>query len=135
MTIIRRFFILSWFVILLTGCAPAPNNSNTTVSTLPSPSPTTSPSPATTETASNDVTLPLLDALLTDEKFVTRAKENVKLSDQQIDDLKRVSTAEVARLRESNAEDLDGNGTDAPARAAEQLRAAIGEEKARALTT
>jgi lipoprotein-anchoring transpeptidase ErfK/SrfK len=135
MTIIRRLFILSWFLILLAGCAPAPNNSNTTVSTQPSPSPTTSASPATTDTASVHITLPLLDALLTDEKFVARVKQNLKLSDQQIEELKRVSSSDVARLRETNAEDLDGNGTDAPARAKDQLRTTLGEEKARALTT
>ena len=136
MTIIRRLFILAWFVILLTtGCAPAPSNTNTTVSTQPSPSPSTSPSPATTETASsNDVTLPLLDALLTDEKFVARVKQNLKLSDQQIEDLKRVSGAAVARLRESNAEDLDNDGADAPQRASEQLRQTLGDEKAKQLT-
>src|SRR6185437_9339007 len=102
-----------------TGCAPAPSNSNVTVSTQPSPSPTAtaSPSPATTETATNEVTLPLLDALLTDDKFVARVKQNLKVSDQQIEELKRVSSSDVARLRETNAEDLDTDGTDAPARA------------------
>src|SRR5215470_18785698 len=102
MTIIRRLFILAWFVILLTtGCAPVPSNTNSIVSMQPSPSPTAtaSPSPATTDVAANDVTLPLLDALFTDEKFVTRVKQNVKLSDQQIEDLKRVSGEAVARLR------------------------------------
>ena len=136
MTIIRRLFILAWFVILLTtGCAPAPTNSNTTVSTQPSPSPTASPSPANTNetAASNDVTLPLLDALLTDEKFVARAKQNLKLSDQQIEDLKRVSGDAVARLRENNAEDTDTDGTGAPERATEQLRTTLGEDKARDL--
>jgi hypothetical protein len=136
MTIIRRLFILAWFVILLTtGCTPMPSNSNTTVSTQPTPAPSTAPSPANTETASNDVTLPLLDALLTDEKFVARVKQNLKLSDQQIEDLKRVSGAAVARLRENNAEDLDGNATDAPQRASEQLRQTLGDAKAKELTT
>lgn len=137
MTIIRRLFILAWLLIVLTtGCVQTPNNSNTTVSTQPSPSPSASPSPSpATATASNDVTLPLLDALLTDEKFVARAKQNLKLTDQQIDEIKHVSSAEVARLRESNAEDLDGNGTDAPQRAAEQLRTTLGDMKARELTT
>jgi lipoprotein-anchoring transpeptidase ErfK/SrfK len=135
MTIIRRFFILSWFVIVLTGCVSAPRNSNSTVSTQPSASPTASPSPVNTDTASVQVTLPLLDALLTDEKFVARAKQNLKLTDQQIDEIKRVSSADVTRLRETNAEDVDGNGTDAPKRAEEQLRSVLGEQKARELAT
>ena len=137
MTTIRRLFILSWFLILLTGCAPAPNNSNTTtVSTQPSPSPSASPSPATTaaDTGSVKITLPLLDALLTDEKFVARVKQNLKLSDQQLEELKRVSSADVARLRETNAEDQDDTATDAPARAEQQLRTTLGEDKARDLT-
>jgi len=135
MTVIRRLFILSWFLILLVGCTPAPNNSNTTVSTQPSPSPSASPSPspATTDTASVQVTLPLLDALLTDEKFVARAKQNLKLSDQQIDELKRVSGGAVAKLRESNAEDLDDNDGNPRERAEEQLRSVLGEQKARDL--
>ena len=136
MTIIRRLFILSWFLILLTGCAPAPNNSNTTtVSTQPSPSPSASPSPtSTTDTASVHITLPLLDALLTDEKFVARVKQNLKLSDQQIEELKRVSSSDVARLRETNAEDQDDTASDAPARAEQQLRTTLGADKARDLT-
>jgi len=133
MTIIRRLFVLAWFAILLTACAPAPSNSNSTVSSQPSPSPTASPSPANSDAASVQITLPLLDALLTDEKFATRVKQNLKLSDQQIEELKRVSSADVARLRESNAEDLDDSATDAPKRAEEQLRSTLGEEKAREL--
>lgn len=136
MTVIRRLFILSWFLILLTtGCAPAPTNSNTTVSNQPSPSPSASPSPATsTDTASVQITLPLLDALLTDDKFVARVKKDLKLNDHQIDELKNVSGSAVARLRESNAEDKDEDDTGAPARAEEQLRSVLGEEKARDLT-
>jgi len=139
MTIIRRLFILSWFLILLTSCAPAPSNSNTTVSqqTSPSPtaSPTSSPSPASSDTASVQVTLPLIDALLTDEKFVARAKQNLKLSDEQIESLKRVSSADVARLRESNAEDVDGSDGNPRDRAEQELRSVLGEQKARDLAS
>ncbi|HET6973579.1 MAG TPA: L,D-transpeptidase [Pyrinomonadaceae bacterium] len=137
MTLIRRLFILAWFLIVLTtGCAPAPqSNSNSTVSTQPSPSPSASPSPAITiaDTASVQITLPLLDALLTDDKFVARVKKDLKLNDQQIEELKNVSGSAVARLRESNAEDLDGDEPAAPARAEDQLRSVLGEEKARDL--
>jgi len=134
MTVIRRLFILAWFVIMLTtGCAPAPTNSNTTVSTQPSASPTasTSPSPATTETASVDVTLPLLDALLTDDKFVARLKKDVKLSDQQIESIKTASSSAIAKLRETNAEDSEDSEGNPRERAAEELRTIVGEEKAK----
>jgi lipoprotein-anchoring transpeptidase ErfK/SrfK len=88
----------------------------------------------TADTASVKITLPLLDALLTDDKFVARVKQNLKLSDQQLEELKRASSAEVARLRESNTEDQDDTATDAPARAEQQLRTTLGEDKARDLT-
>ena len=133
MTIIRRLFILSWFIILLTGCAPAPSNSNTTVSTQPSPSPTTSPSPspATTETASVEVTLPLLDALLTDEKFVARLKQDAKVSDQQIESIKSAAGSAITRLRETNAEESEDSEGNPRERAATELRSILGEEKAK----
>jgi L,D-transpeptidase ErfK/SrfK len=132
MTRFRELLILTFIAGVLTSCAPAPGNSNTSVVQV-TPSPSASPSPANTETASVQITLPLLDALLADEKFVARVKQNLKLSDEQVDSLKRVSGAETARLRETNAEDLDGNGTDAPKRAEEQLRSVIGDQKAREL--
>ena len=135
MYLIQRFLILTAVVCLLAGCAPAPNNSNT-VSVNPTPSPSASASPAKSETASVPLTLPLLDALLSDEKFVGQLKSNLKLTDDQITALKRASSAEIDRLRETNAEDVDGNSaTDARTRAAEQLRTILGEEKSRELTS
>src|ERR1041385_1425717 len=125
MTKIRQLFILAFVACLVTSCAPAPSNSNTVVvqaTPSPSASPSVSPSPATTETASVQITLPLLDALLADNKFVARLKKDAKLSDEQIDSIKKASSSAVVQLRESNAEDLDGNNTDARQRAAEQLR-------------
>ena len=135
MTIIRRLFILSWFLILLASCTPGPSNTNTAISQAspsasPSPSATVSPSPATTDTASVHVTLPLLDALLTDDKFVARMKQTVKLSDEQVESLKKASGGAVTRLREANAEEgegMDGNPRD---RAEQELRSILGEQKA-----
>jgi lipoprotein-anchoring transpeptidase ErfK/SrfK len=79
--------------------------------------------------------LPLLDALLTDEKFVARAKQNLKLSDEQIESLKRISSEQVARLREANAEDVDGTEGNPRKRAEQELRTVLGEQKARDLAT
>jgi len=79
------------------------------------------------------VTLPLLDALLADEKFVARVKQNLKLSDEQIDSLKRASSADIARLRDANAEETDSNGADPRVQADEQLRSILGAEKGKEL--
>lgn len=132
-----RFLILTAVSCLLAACAPAGNNSNTvSVNATPSPSASASPSPTTSETASVQVTLPLLDALLSDDKFVGQLKSNLKLTDDQIAQLKRASSAEIDRLRETNAEDVDGNSaTDARTRASEQLRTILGEDKSRQLAS
>ena len=132
-----RFVSLIFLACLLIGCTPGPNNSNTAVApTAPSPAASTATAPPiTSEAASVQVTLPLLDALLTDEKFVGRLKQDLKLSDEQIVSLKRVSSAEVARLQETNAEDTDGNATSARTRSSDELRKILGDEKAKQLST
>ena len=112
-----------------TACTTAPNNSNSPAVTQTTPSPSPAPSPTSTE-ASVQVTLPLLDALLAENAFVRQLKEKAKLSDEQIESLKRASQSEINRLREANAEETDDDGTDAPTRAAEQMRTIVGDEKA-----
>jgi lipoprotein-anchoring transpeptidase ErfK/SrfK len=135
---IQRFLILTAIPCLFAGCQPAPNNSNAvSVSPTPSPSASPSPSPAASETAASvQVTLPLLDALLSDDKFVGQLKTSLKLTDDQVAELKRASSTEIDRLRATNAEDVDGNSaTDARTRTAEQLRTILGEDKSRQLAS
>ena len=100
MYLMQRFLILIAVLCLLAGCTAGPGNSNTaTVQTTPTPSPSASPSPAKSETASVQVTLPLLDALLTDDKFVGQLKSKLKITDDQVNQLKQASSAAVDRLR------------------------------------
>jgi lipoprotein-anchoring transpeptidase ErfK/SrfK len=101
----------------------------------PAASPVVASPAASPNEASLQVTLPLLDALLTDEAFVREVKNKVKLTDDQVDSLKRASQAEIDRLRTANAEDTTTDGSDAPKRAAEQLRSIVGEEKATQLAS
>ena len=135
MNLLSRLLIVILLACLVTSCTNAPINSNT-ASVQPTPSPSASPSPSpAAETASVQVTLPLLDALLTDDKFVSRLKTKLKISDEQVDSLKRVSSAEITRLRQSNAEDLDTDGGNPRERAQQELRSILGEQKARELTS
>ena len=134
MYLIQRFLIVIAALCLLAGCTAGPGNSNT-ATVQPSPLPSASPSPTIQETTSVQVTLPLLDALLNDEKFVGQVKSKLKITDDQVAELKRVSSDAVSRLRESNAEDLEGNATDARTRASEQLRTILGDEKSKQLSS
>ena len=141
---IQRFLILTIVLCFFTSCTAPTNsnvNSNTTV-TQATPSSSASPSPtdAAATTGSVQVTLPLLDALLSDEKFVGQLKSKLKLSEDEIASLKRASSAEIDRLREANAEDSDINTTDSSAadsrsRTDEQLRSILGEEKSKQLAS
>lgn len=129
----RFFLVLA--LCLLASCTTTPTNTNTTTIN-PTPSPTASPSPQqTTTTTPAQITLPLLDALLTDDKFVAGLRKNVSLTEGQIDSLKRVSGEEIARLREINAEELQEMNGDPYSRASEQLNQILGDEKARELAS
>ena len=79
----RRLLILTFILCLGAAGCTAPRNSNTVV-TQATPSASVSPSPVKSQTAPVPVTLPLLDALLTDEKFVDQLKSNLKLNDDQV---------------------------------------------------
>ena len=133
MSLLPRVLLFSLIVTVAIGtaCTTEPNNANSSAVTQATPSPSTSPSasPAPTQAAMK-ITLPLLDALLAEDPFVRELKDKAKLSDQQVESLKRASQSEINRLRETNAEETDGDDTDAPTRAAEQLRSIVGDAKA-----
>lgn len=131
----RRVLILVFTTCFLTSCAPAPNNP-TTANVNTAPPASTAPSPAAEAPRENtaQITLPLLDALLTDETFVKELRSRLNLTDEQINSLKRVSNEEIARLQEANAEDLDSFDGNPRTRSSEQLNKILGDQKARELT-
>ena len=133
---LSRLLLFGFLAItLITGsaCVTGPNTNNVqrTGNTSDSGAITNCFTLAATQ-ANVKITLPLLDALLTDKAFEREVKSRLKLTDDQVASLKRVSEAEINRLRESNAEETDGNGTDAPTRAAEELRSILGDRESNA---
>jgi len=132
---IWRVLILTFAVCVLTSCTNAPISNSNTANINAGPSPVATASPVQPSQSSAQITLPLLDALLTDEKFVGQLKTDLKLTEQQIASLKRVSSEEIARLRQSNAEELEDSSGDARKRASEQLNEILGQEKARELAS
>lgn len=128
---IRQLLIFSSLLCLFAGCTPGPTNPNTAnVNTAPSPAAAT-PAPVESTQSSAQVTLPLLNALLTDDKFEDGLRTRVKLTNEQIDSIKRVADEDIVRLQEANAEEMDEFSADAHKRASEQLNKILGEEKAR----
>jgi len=130
----KKLFValcLALLVLAATSCATNVNNSNSAI-TQTAPSPAASPVASPTATPSQ-LTLPILDALLTDDSFVGDIKAKLQLSDEQIASLKKVSSAAVTRLREMNAEQGDGDAADARARASAAIVPIVGDEKAKQL--
>lgn len=122
------------------GCVSQPVNSNvTTTSNTTNTQPPAAPTQTaqTNATAGNDiaVTLPLLDAFFHDETFAPALKTKLQLTDEQIEKLRQTAREETGRLRETDADDYSGTTSAARARAAEQIKAVIGEEKTRQLST
>ena len=134
MKTIRNFILCVIATLLLisaAGCVTEPaNNSNSA-----SPSPSVSPSPSATERSALEVpvTLPVLDALLSDDAFRAKVKSQVSLSDAEIAQLQKIAGEEVTKLRQANAEDQTGSAEESRQRAAEAIRGAVGEEKAKQL--
>ncbi len=136
----------AWFALVglsiaaaLAGCqvAPTTNTGNAPASaTPPQANAPTSATPAPTAqrdagAASMPVTLPVLDAFFADDSFANDVKARLQLTDEQLEKLRTVARQETASLRESDqGDDARGTTTAATTRAAEQIKAAIGDDKA-----
>jgi lipoprotein-anchoring transpeptidase ErfK/SrfK len=123
--------IVTLLLITAAGCVTeTPTNSNSA-----SPSASVSPSPSATARSAVEVpvTLPVLDALLSDEAFRAKVKSQVSLSDAEISQVQKIAADEVTKLRETNAEDQIGSAEESRQHAAEAIRGAVGEEKTKQL--
>jgi lipoprotein-anchoring transpeptidase ErfK/SrfK len=80
------------------------------------------------------ITLPVLDALFSDDAFKAKLKAKVELTDDQLAQLQKIAGDEVARLRQLNAEEKSPESTFAQPdqsreHAADAIRDVIGEQK------
>lgn len=127
--------------IIAGGCATEPgSNSNSNTPASPSPSSSPSPTGSVSKATAIPVTLPVLDALFSDDAFKSALKSKVELTDDQLTQLQKIASEEVARLRQLNAEeqaadragqaDQSSQAEQARQHAAEAIRGVIGEQKA-----
>jgi lipoprotein-anchoring transpeptidase ErfK/SrfK len=116
------------------GCvAQSPTNTSSAVTNTASPTLSASPSPATVaENVAVPVTLPVLDALLTEDSFKADLKSKLKLTDEQIASLRRAAAEEIVRLRETGTEQ-EGAAAEARDRATEAIQSVIGAQQTEAL--
>lgn len=124
-------------LVAVTACQPATNsNTNTLPAASPSPSPSPSASPSLTGAV---ITLPVLDALFSDEGFKSKLKTSVQLTDDQVAQLQKAAADDVSRLREANTEDGSAEqaelARESRSNADAAIRRIVGEEKSGALQT
>jgi lipoprotein-anchoring transpeptidase ErfK/SrfK len=132
-------YALPFTAILLSltfsGCVPNQSNSNAPVSTAPVNSQNTAntnanSAPAQSETAETSnvpITLPVVDALLSDEAFVGEVKKSVQPSDEQLDKLRNAARDAVLKLGEDDAQ--EGRSTRSSISDAEkQVKQILGNE-------
>src|SRR5437016_5251790 len=129
---LKSLTIIIALSLTLAACSQEVQPSRTAVtstpaSTSPPSLPAASPAPPTEETV--PITLPVLDALLADEKFTADLKSKLQLTDEQINALRKISGEEVANLRRSNAENQPGSAEAARQNAIEAIQKAGGTEK------
>lgn len=105
----------------------ANTNTNVNSNTSAPASPLPSPSPAENRNAANaaQITLPILDALFTEENFAGELKNKLGLPDDQIEKLRMVSRQATAELDETE----EGSTAAEQKRAEEQIRNIIGADK------
>ncbi|HEV7744057.1 MAG TPA: L,D-transpeptidase family protein [Pyrinomonadaceae bacterium] len=118
-TALGLILMLSAFAV---GCTNQPGvitNSNNPASA----SPAVAASPNVSSTAA--VTLPVLDALFSDQGFKTTLQTKLQLTDEQLAQIQKIATDEVVRLRDENAEDQT-NGTDRAEQSRQRATEAIG---------
>ena len=132
-----RIFILSGSLIIIAGFS-ACQQVKPTVATLPSPSPSIIP----LETPGIDpqltlhsadyslVTLPLIDAFLSDQTFAAKAQQQLGLTNEQMAQIQKSARQETAQLRETATDSYTYSTPEAHQQAMQVLRSSIGEAKA-----
>jgi lipoprotein-anchoring transpeptidase ErfK/SrfK len=134
-TVLRALVLFIALAIMLGGCVSnqpanvANNNPSNSANSQPQPTPAVVKASATEESAL-PVTLPVLDAFFADETFAAELKTKLQLTDEQVGKLRTLAREETSKLRETDADDYAGSTAAARTHAAEQIKAAIGEEKA-----
>ena len=126
--------ILLLLAIAVSGCLASNTNTGPAATqSTPSPSASSPPQAEKNDSRLSQVTLPVLDALLANDNFVSEVKTKLQITDEQVSALKTAAAAEVNRLRTGNAEENVANSTEGRSRAIEQIASIIGNDKTKQL--
>src|SRR5215213_1332991 len=136
-----KIFITFFSLILLGfyGCAPqeqgntntgANTNANAQNTTVATNTNVAKPAENKEVALAMPVTLPVLDAMFSDEQFANDLKTKLQLSDEQIQKLKQLSGEAVGNLSDDETDNHSGSTRAETQRANNEIRQLLGEEKA-----
>jgi len=126
--------LVTLFLLIVSTAACVQNNNNSSTSTVQSsPAPSASPQSTSGTESRSQLTLPVLDALLQNDAFVSQLKAKLQLTDDQLNALKTAASTEVTRLRTENAEENVALSTEGRARAREAITKVIGDDRTKQL--
>jgi len=126
---IKGLIVILAGLAMLSACAsPTPVNTNTTVAnTNTAPA---QPQELEPEYSSVIVTLPIIDALMSDEEFRSRTQSELQLTDDELQKLYDVTRGAVLELDEEDYDETTGSTAASARNAEEKLREALGPDKA-----
>lgn len=137
-TLSLRALLLSGFVvslIALTGCSPNPTdtnqqpaNQNQNSAILPGNANSNVAPDADAAAERIPITLPVVDALIADQSFVSEVRRTVQPSDEQFDKLKNVSRDAVLKLGEDAFEDEVRSTRTSRSEADKQIKQILGND-------
>ena len=123
------------FILVLVGCTPnqpvgnAPVNTSSNSGTVANTNANTNLSTQNPEAAARiPITMPVVDALLTDEAFVSEFRKSVQPSDEQFDKLKNAARDAVLKLGEDGQEDDSRSTRSSTSQADKQIKEILGND-------
>src|SRR5690606_1463781 len=118
---IKGLIVILAGLAMLSACAsPTPVNTNTTVAnTNMAPA---QPQELEPEYSSVIVTLPIIDALMSDEEFRSRTQSELQLTDDELQKLYDVTRGAVLELDEEDYDETTGSTAASARNAEEKLR-------------
>ena len=128
--------ILAFIALLSSACEPPSGNTvtqgnlNTNTNTNLTTNSAGPPPAVSKEIATTPVTLPLLDAMLSDDSFVNEAKTTLQISDDEIQKLRDESRSAVKNLSQEGSDDEERSTRASVDKAKKQVQGVLGQEKA-----
>ncbi len=119
-------------LLIASGCVPNQSNSNAPLTNANTTSQTNSNENSNTLTSENaaanvPITLPVVDALLSDETFIAEVRRSVQPTDEQLDKLKNAARDAVLKLTETDL-DEDRSTRSSIQEADQQIKRILGNE-------